>query len=303
MEMTTLPRPADDAGALRDVPVAAGSGHEFMIISAGHDWPTRWRLMMRDFAQTASLWRLIWTLAVMDIKLRYRGSMLGPFWLTLSTAVMVAALGFLYSQLFHTDIKTYLPFLSLSLVLWNFMSTLTTEGCTCFTASEGMIRAMRMPLSMHAARVVVRNVFVFGHNIVVIAAVFVIMGTVPGRLSYLLIPAFGLWLVDGMAISLILGVLCTRYRDVPPIVASVLQIAFFVSPIIWSPTVLAHRGMGIVLVNWNPIYVLLEIVRAPLLDTPVTLHLWAVALGYSGLLLVATVLVFMRARPRIAYWV
>jgi lipopolysaccharide transport system permease protein len=129
------------------------------------------------------------------------------------------------------------------------------------------------------------------------------MRTVPGPQTYLILPAFALWLVDGMAISLILGVLCTRYRDVPPIVASVLQIAFFVSPIIWSPTVLAHRGMGIVLVNWNPIYVLLEIVRAPLLDTPETLHLWVVALSYSAMLLVATGLVFMRARPRIAYWV
>lgn len=180
------------------------------------------------------------------------------------------------------------------------MSNLTTEGCTCFTVSEGMIRAMRMPLSIHAARVVVHKVCVFGHTIVVIAAVFLITGTVPG---FLVVTAFGLWLVDGMAISLILYVLCTRYRDLPPIVASVLQIAFFVSSIIWSPTLLAHRGMGIVLVNCNLIYVLLEIARAPLLDTPVTLHVWLVALSYSAILLVATTLVFMRARPCIAYWV
>ncbi|OYV40097.1 MAG: hypothetical protein B7Z80_05530, partial [Rhodospirillales bacterium 20-64-7] len=210
------------------------------FISAGQAWAPLTVMAKADLRQTLSLWRLVWALSVFDIKLRYRGSVLGPFWLTLSTAVMVASLGFLYSKLFATDIKTYLPFLSLSLVLWGFIANLTTEGCLSFTAQEAMIRAMRMPLSLHAARVVVRNVLILGHNIVVIVAVFVIMGTVPDQLSFLLVPAFGLWLVDAFALCLLLGILCARYRDIPPIVSSIMQVAFFVSPVIWSPTVLAH---------------------------------------------------------------
>ena len=66
--------------------------------------------------------RLAWTLGWLDIKLRYRGSMLGPFWLTLSTGIMVGSLGVLYSTLFHMNMHEYLPFLSLSLVLWGFLS-------------------------------------------------------------------------------------------------------------------------------------------------------------------------------------
>lgn len=300
MDMPLLPDGKDLAAALT-TPAAITEDHVF--ITAGHDWRTRAKLMTLDLRRTASLWRLVWALAAMDIRLRYRGSILGPFWLTLSTAVMVGALGFLYSRLFHTDIVTYLPFLSLSLVLWNFISTLTGEGCTCFTTSEGMIRAMRMPLSLHAARVVVRNILVFAHNIVVIVAVFIIMRTVPGHLSVLIIPALSVWLVDAFAITLALGVLCTRYRDVPPIVASVMQIAFFVSPILWSPGILAHRMSGIVLVSWNPFYVLLDIVRAPLLDAQISAHNWFVALVYSGVIVLGSGLVFMRARARIAYWI
>jgi lipopolysaccharide transport system permease protein len=298
--MTILP---ERDGFAPDISSPASRPDEHVFITSGRDWATRARLTRADFAKTASLWRLVWTLAVMDIRLRYRGSVLGPFWLTLSTAVMVGSLGFLYSRLFHTDIVTYLPFLSLSLVLWNFMSNLTSEGCTCFTASEGMIRAMRMPLSLHAARVVVRNVLIFGHNIVVIVVVFVIMRTVPGHLSFLIIPAMALWLVDAFAVCLALGVLCTRYRDVPPIMASVMQIAFFVSPILWSPGILAHRMSGIVLVSWNPFYALLDIVRAPLLNTSVTGHIWIVALLYSALMIAGSLAVFMRARARLAYWV
>ncbi len=257
----------------------------------------------RDLRDTLHLWPLVWTLSVLDIRLRYRGSVLGPFWLTLSTAVMIGALGFLYSRLFHTDIHAYLPFLSLSLVCWNFIQTLTSEGCTCFTSSESMIRAMRMPLSLHAARVVVRNILVLGHNIIVIVAVFAIMRTVPGVYSFTIIPAFALWIVDALAISLFLGVLCSRFRDIPPIVGSIMQIAFFVSPIIWSPTILAHRGLGIVLVKWNPFFALLEIVRGPLLGSPLEVGTWLIAIGYSVVLVALAAISFTRARPRIAYWV
>ncbi len=256
-----------------------------------------------DLRDTLRLWPLVWTLSVLDIRLRYRGSILGPFWLTLSTAVMIGALGFLYSHLFHTDIHTYLPFLSLSLVCWNFIQTLTSEGCTCFTSSESMIRAMRMPLSLHAARVVVRNVLVLAHNVIVIVAVFLIMGTVPGLYSFTIIPAFALWIVDAVSISLLLGVLCSRFRDIPPIVGSIMQIAFFVSPIIWSPTILAHRGLGIVLVKWNPFFALLEIVRGPLLGSPFEAGTWLIAIGYSTILVSLAAASFTRARPRIAYWV
>jgi lipopolysaccharide transport system permease protein len=272
-------------------------------ISAGKNWREWAGMAFSDIRQSCALWRLVWTLGMFDIRLRYRGSVLGPFWLTLSTAVMVGSLGFLYSRLFHTDIISYLPFLSLSLVLWNFISTLTTEGCTCFTIAEPMIRAMRMPLSVHAGRVVVRNILVLGHNIVVIAAVFAILGKAPGAFSFLIVPACALWLVDAFAICLLLGVLCARYRDVPPIIASVMQIAFFVSPIMWNAAILAQRGIGVVLVKWNPFYDLLEIIRGPLMGTPTNLQTWAAAAGYSALLVVLAMIGFARARPRLAYWV
>ncbi len=288
-----------------EAPGLSGPANSLAFISAGQAWAPLTVMAKADLRQTLSLWRLVWALSVFDIKLRYRGSVLGPFWLTLSTAVMVASLGFLYSKLFATDIKTYLPFLSLSLVLWGFIANLTTEGCLSFTAQEAMIRAMRMPLSLHAARVVVRNVLILGHNIVVIVAVFVIMGTVPDQLSFLLVPAFGLWLVDAFALCLLLGILCARYRDIPPIVSSIMQVAFFVSPVIWSPTVLAHRGLGLslVLMQWNPFYALLDIVRAPLLGTPMNASIWAVAIFYSILLILLTTILFIRTRPQIAYWV
>jgi lipopolysaccharide transport system permease protein len=274
-----------------------------MSISAAQSWGRRFALAAADLGETARLWRLVLALSFMDIKLRYRGSLLGPFWLTLSTAVMIGAIGFLYAGLFHQDVAKYLPYLSISLIFWGFLSTLTAEGGTAFSGAENMIRAQRMPFSLHAARAVMRNLFVLAHNLVVIVVVFAVFRVVPSPAVISVIPALLLWLVDGMAICLLLGVFGARFRDIPPIIASIVQIAFYVTPVMWSPSMVMHRHIGRVLVEWNPFYALLEILRGPLLGLPLEPAAWGVALGYSALLLLLSALIFTRARARIAYWV
>ncbi|MDE8345648.1 MAG: ABC transporter permease [Acidocella sp.] len=274
-----------------------------VTITATPGWHGKIKMARADIALALRLWPLVWTLSLLDIRLRYRGSLLGPFWLTLSTAVMVGSIGFLYSHLFHQNVAAYLPFLSISLVLWAFISTVTAEGCMCYTASEGMIRAMRMPLSLHAIRVVLRNILVLAHNIVVIVVVFVIFRVVPSAAVISLPPALALWAVDAFAVSLMLGIFGARFRDIPPIIGSIMQIAFYLTPVMWNPVMLMHRGVSAVLVKWNPFYALLEIVRGPLLGGPLEPQVWALALGYSAVLIAISGVVFLRARARIAYWV
>jgi len=246
------------------------------------------------------LWRLAWSLGWLDIRLRYRGSMLGPFWLTISTGVMVGSLGFLYSALFHMSLREYLPFLALSQVLWGFLATLVGEACSTFTESEPVIRAMRMPFTLFAIRIMVRNILVLAHNICVIVAVFVSLMIWPGTTGLLAIPALPLWILDGLALSLLLGGICARFRDIMPIVNSVMQIAFFLSPVIWKPEQL---GAHAVWLPFNPFYDMLEIVRAPLLGQVPSPLVWSAALAYSIVLCGLAWLFFIRTRGRIAFWI
>ena len=141
---------------------------------------TRNRWAMADIAGGARLWRLAWALGWLDIRLRYRGSMLGPFWLTISTGVMVGALGLLYSTLFNINLRDYLPFLALSQVLWGFLATLVSDACTVFTDAEGVIRSVRMPFFVFSMRALIRNAIALAHNIVVIVVVFAIFSMWPG---------------------------------------------------------------------------------------------------------------------------
>jgi lipopolysaccharide transport system permease protein len=260
----------------------------------------RQRMGLRDLAESARLWRLCWTLAWLDIRLRYRGSMLGPFWLTLSTAAMVGSMGVVYATLFRMDLHIYLPFLALSLVLWGYLSSVVSEGCISYTTAEGMIRSVRMPYSLYAARVVVRNMLVLAHNVVVIVAVYALLGVWPGDTALLSLPGLAIWLVDSLAICVLFGTLCARFRDIPPIVGSIMQMAFFISAVIWKPDQLGGHEW---VLEFNPFFTLLEVVRAPLLGELPSAGTWISALAYSVGLCGVSWIVFARVRGRIAFWV
>lgn len=260
----------------------------------------RQRLAVRDLREAMRLWRLCWTLAFLDIRLRYRGSMLGPFWLTLSTGLMVSAMGVLYSELLHISLHEYLPFLTASLVLWGFISTLFSEACYSYTANDGMIRTIRIPFALYAARTVLRNLVVLAHNLVIVVAVDLFVWTGPGIGGLLAIPALVLWIVDGLAIVIMLGALCARFRDIPPIVGSVVQMSFFVTPVLWKPQLVgAHQW----LLPINPFYDILEVIRGPVLGEVPDATTYLAALGYSLLLCGTSWFLFARVRGRIAFWI
>jgi lipopolysaccharide transport system permease protein len=162
------------------------------------------------------------------------------------------------------------------------------------------VRSVRLPYTLHALRCLVRNALVLLHNVVVIAIVFAIYGVSPGWTVLIAIPAALLWVVDAIASALLLGAVCARFRDVQPIVGSVIQIAFFVSAIIWKPEQIGGRPVWL---QGNPFFSVIEVVRAPLLGEMPSHLTYASALGWSGLLCLAAWLVFVRARARIAFWV
>lgn len=272
-----------------------------LLLQSDVTWSARHGQAVGDVTAGARLWPLALTLGWFDIRLRYRGSVLGPFWLTLSTAVMVAALGVLYSALFKMELHDYLPYLAVSLVMWNTLNTLVGEACTCFLSAEGMIRAMRMPYTLYAARVLVRNLLTLAHNIVVLVAVYAYFSVWPGWAAFAALPGLLLWMVDALTACLLLGAVCARFRDIPPIVGSVMQIAFFVSPIIWKPELLPASKQA--WLPFNPFYTLLEIVRGPLLGEVPSLAVWGSALGFSLVLGGLAWVAFVRVRSRLAFWV
>ena len=252
-------------------------------------------------ARARHLWGL---LGWQDIRRRYRRSVLGPFWLTISMGVLVAALGTLYGTLLNVEFAVYVPFLALGFVVWTLISSLVTDGCTAFTGAESIIKQTNLPLSVHVYRMVWRHVLVFCHNVAIFVVVAVVFSIWPGWTGLLALPGLVLLCLNGMWMGLFLGIISARFRDVPPIVASVIRIAFFVTPIIWMPELMPGRAAMLSLVlDFNPFFHFLELVRAPLLGQTPGLVSW---LAVSGMTLggwLATFALFRRYRRRIAYWV
>lgn len=246
------------------------------------------------------MWRLAVSLGWLDVKLRYRGSVLGPFWLTLSSLLMLGSMGIIYAHLFHIVLKDYLPFLALSLSLWQTgLAALIQESCTSFIDAERSMRSIRLPYLLQGLRMLVRVAIVFLHNIVVPLGVFVFYGIWPGLVALLALPGILLWAFNGLAACLFFGTLCARFRDLPPIVGSLVQIAYFMTPIIWRPEQLGQKAHWLLL---NPFFSLMEIVRAPLLGVVPSGACVLVALGVSVVFWGMAWITFARSRARLAFW-
>jgi lipopolysaccharide transport system permease protein len=157
-----------------------------------------------------------------------------------------------------------------------------------------------MPLFLHALRLLVRNVLVLVHNVAVIVVVDIVFSVWPGWHAMLALPGFVIWGVDALAVALLLGAFCARFRDIGPIVGSVMTIAFFLTPVIWQPEQLGRHAW---LLPFNPFYALLEIVRAPLLGHIPSAETWLAAALYSVALCGASWALFVRARGRVSFWI
>lgn len=248
-------------------------------------------------ARRHELWsHLAWT----DTRQRYERSIIGPLWMTLNMGIMVIALGFLYSSIFRQDASRYLPFLAIGILLWNLISSLIVEGCQTFIASGMIIRNVRAPLSVFAYYMVWRNLIVFLHNLLIYVLVVLFFQLWPTLETLYFLPAIGLYAVNGLWASLLLGLLCARFRDIPLLVASLVQILFFFTPVIWPAEIVPDRAY---LVHFNPFYHFVEIGRLPLLGQAPSLENWLVVLACTLAGSALTLVVYARYRARIAYWI
>jgi ABC-type polysaccharide/polyol phosphate export permease len=253
-----------------------------------------------DLFNGARLYELWTRLAFHDIRQRFRRSVLGPFWLTLSMGIMVAAIGVVFSSLFHQDAAKTLPYIATGLIFWGLLTSCINDGTMVFISAESDIRNLPMPLSVHFYRMMARNVMIWGFNMAIYLVMVVWFELMPGWNALLFIPGFILFLVNAAWMSLVAGVLSTRYRDIPQVIANVIQVFFFLTPIFWSPESLPNRPA---FVEFNPFYHLIEIVRAPLLGEVVSPMSWSLCLGMAAAGLGFTAWLYRRAHARIAYWV
>ncbi|WP_448615674.1 galactan export ABC transporter permease subunit Wzm/RfbD [Modestobacter sp. URMC 112] len=263
------------------------------------------------FADLAGGWqqRQLWAhLGWQDIRQRYRRSLLGPIWISITMAVTAIALGILYAGLFGNELEVQLPYILVGFIIWGFISGCISEGAEVFTSNVGLITHLPAPLSVHVYRLVWRQVLFFAHNLVVYAVMLVVFPQDLHWTDLTALPAVLLLAVNGAWVALLIGIVTTRFRDLLPITQSVVQLAFFLTPIVWiyedllnSPNpAIAERAR---LAELNPFLHLIEILRRPMLGQPQELRHWVVVGIITVLGWALTLVVLRRYRARVSYWV
>lgn len=271
--------------------------------SRSRTFSAAWRDLTRGYGQRQLWLELGWQ----DIKQRYRRSTLGPLWITIATGAMAVALGLLYSLLFQQELSYFLPHVTVGLIIWGFISGCVREGATVFIENEGLIKQLPSALSVHVYRLVWRQLLFLAHNMIIWLILVAVFRPDLGWGFLLSIPALALLVVNGVWVTMFFGIIATRYRDVAPLLESMIQLVFYMTPIVWTTKTLDEQGGAVAerarIAELNPLYHYLEIIRAPLTGQPLDAYHWWIVLGCTVAGLLLALLAMRQWRSRVSYWV
>jgi ABC-type polysaccharide/polyol phosphate export permease len=253
-----------------------------------------------DIAEGLADWRMWLLLGMNDIRQRYRRSKLGQFWITLAMATTIVSMGILYAYLFKNSIKDFLPYLGASFVAWGLISSVVLDSCTVFIGAEGYVRQVPMPKSVFVHRMLVRNIVIFLHNLLILPPLFIIFGTPMTWALPLAFIGVALVLLNGIWASLLFGTLCARFRDMPQIIGSLMQVIFYMTPIMWETRQLPPSLVW--LSKFNPFRSFLDLIREPMLGNVPAASSWEMVGAVTVLGSIAAAFCFARFRARIVYW-
>jgi ABC-type polysaccharide/polyol phosphate export permease len=263
--------------------------------------PSSWQLAIDDFVQSLRCWRIWRLIAWQDIRLRYRRSQIGPFWITLSMGITISSMGFLYVRLFKMEIQTYLPYLATGMLAWNFLLSLTTEGTNAFIEAEQYIKQIKLPLCTYLFRTVFRSLIIFAHHIVIMIPLFLWLH-IPCTWALLMFPFSLLCIcINALCYGCILASLGARYRDILQIVMSIMQIIFFLTPIMWRIEFLSGRYL--LWIKLNPFAHLVNVLRYPMMSQMPSLFSLIFVSFFTLVGIGSAFLCLKNVRQRVVYWV
>jgi lipopolysaccharide transport system permease protein len=267
-------------------------------------------------AYLGAIWncRFFWlSLVKMDLRARYRGSVLGIGWSLLHPIAMTTILCFVFRYAFHEDLRTYAPFVFIGMTFWGYFATVLVQGCGSFFQGESYIRQFPAPMAIYPLRTVLGSAFHFIIGLV-LAIILALCAGPDGKLSPdatrhsqlwalpSLLPSFVLLLLFGWCLAILFGMLCVRFRDTRHLTEIVLQGLFYLTPIMIQPSKLQSRRLALVL-ECNPLSAFLNLLREPILYGRVpSLTMYAMAAGIVLLLAVAAMISLWIEERRLIFY-
>jgi ABC-type polysaccharide/polyol phosphate export permease len=253
----------------------------------------------RDLREGLLKYRLWTMLGWNDIRQRYRRSILGPFWITVSMAIFITLLGVIYSRIFKMDVKVFLPYVAMGIISWGLVSATILESCSVFSEGASVIKQIKLPYSIYPLRMMWRSLIVFFHTVILIVPIAIFFHINLGLNTLLVIPGVLLVVVNQTWVAIVVGIVSTRYRDLNPLIGTAVQVSMFCTPIMWPVDAL---GNARIIAEVNPFYHLVQLIRAPLLGNVPEALSYEVVLGVCAVGYVVAAAILSRALRRLVYW-
>ena len=254
----------------------------------------------RDWRSGVTGYRLWTYLAVQEIKQRYRRSVLGPLWITLSMSVMIFAMGPIYGKIFKHEIENYFLYLATGYIVWSLILNTVNDLTDSYLSSERFIKQIKLPYISYVLKTIWKNLIIFAHNIIVIIIVMILFPPIGYNYYWLLPASLFLLFVNFVWIGVFLSIFCTRFRDLNQLVANMMQLAFFLTPILWKIELLGEYGK---LEQLNIFYHMVNATRGIFINDSSCLYSIKI-LCITGIIgLISSFIFFTKYRSKISYWI
>ena len=193
------------------------------------------------------------------------------------------------------------PLVAFGITFWGLLTSYVTGAASNFIQQSQSIKSSTLPISFYIFSSVSQNFLIFLHSAVVLIPLAFVIDTTPRIICLITVPlAITFAVVNGFSLALWLGPLSARYRDVSAAIPIIIQIAMFLSPIFWSPTLLGGRAW---IADYNPIAWMIETFRSPILGGDIRLDLWLRLVILTCGNFALGVVVMHRVRDKISYWI
>jgi ABC-type polysaccharide/polyol phosphate export permease len=258
------------------------------------------RVGVEEMLGGARNWRVWHLIGSRELRHRYVRSVLGQLWVVLSTALMIGAMGAVWSVLWDQPLHELMPFIGTGLVIWTYISQVLLDCTSIFVAHNNLYRNQRMNYAVSIYSVIYRNTMLFAHSLLIVVALILIFRIPVNAYDLQIIPGLLLTWVAMLWTGYLIAMVCVRYRDIIQLISSWMFVLFLITPVLWKPGFVGADYQF--LVDWNPFALFLELLRNPLLGEPVRASTW---IGTAAIALAGTVLaapLIGRYERRVIYW-
>jgi ABC-type polysaccharide/polyol phosphate export permease len=261
------------------------------------------RMMNLNFFQNIVKARyILLSLVKQDLKNKYRNSLIGVGWSLLTPLGLVLIIGTVFSKVLGQPMRDFIPFLFSGLIPWLYLVQCAEGGTIAFISAEGYIKQTQTPIEIFPVRVCL---VAFVNLIYSLIAYFIIYLFIePDKFNFnmlFLIASLIIWIILGISLSTLSGIINTYIRDFAPLQSLALQGLFYATPIMYPANILKKSHFEWIY-KWNPFYYLIEIIRKPMLGEPINaMNVWGIAICFVVFLFVLSILTLSKVGRNITF--